>query len=145
MRAVGRELVDAGAGGMDVVVRALPGSAQHGWASLSADMHDALDSGADAAMTRVLTFVWLLPRNICVAHPARLPRRDLPAVRRRLPVLPELLGVRARRDPAARRVKGIALGTWRIARCHPWAKGGVDDVPERQHPPSRPHASASSP
>ena len=44
MRAVGRELVDAGAGGSDVVVRALPGSAQHGWASLSADMHDALDS-----------------------------------------------------------------------------------------------------
>jgi ribonuclease P protein component len=44
MRAVGRELVDAGASGMDVVVRALPGSAQHGWASLSADMHDALDS-----------------------------------------------------------------------------------------------------
>jgi ribonuclease P protein component len=44
MRAVGRELVDAGARGTDVVVRALPGSAQHGWASLSADMHDALDS-----------------------------------------------------------------------------------------------------
>jgi hypothetical protein len=44
MRAVGRQLVDAGASGVDVVVRALPGSAQHGWASLSADMHDALDS-----------------------------------------------------------------------------------------------------
>ena len=44
MRAVGRELVDAGAVATDVVVRALPGSAQHGWASLSADMHDALDS-----------------------------------------------------------------------------------------------------
>lgn len=44
MRAVGREFVDAGARGADVVVRALPGSAQHGWASLSADMHDALDS-----------------------------------------------------------------------------------------------------
>jgi ribonuclease P protein component len=44
LRAVGRQLVDAGAQGADVVVRALPGSAQHGWASLSADMHDALDS-----------------------------------------------------------------------------------------------------
>jgi ribonuclease P protein component len=44
MRAVGRELVDAGAVGTDVVVRALPGSAQQGWASLSADMHTVLDS-----------------------------------------------------------------------------------------------------
>ena len=43
LRAVGRQLVDAGAHGADVVVRALPGSAQQGWASLSADMHDALD------------------------------------------------------------------------------------------------------
>jgi ribonuclease P protein component len=45
MRAVSRELVQAGARGSDVVVRALPGSAQHGWASLSADMHAALDEG----------------------------------------------------------------------------------------------------
>lgn len=45
MRAVGRELVDAGARGSDVVVRALPGSAQEGWASLSADMHAALEPG----------------------------------------------------------------------------------------------------
>jgi len=44
MRAVGREMIDAGAIGADVVMRALPGSAQIGWASLSADMHDALDS-----------------------------------------------------------------------------------------------------
>ncbi len=44
MRAVGREFVDAGARGSDVVVRALPGSAQRDWASLSADMHDALDA-----------------------------------------------------------------------------------------------------
>jgi ribonuclease P protein component len=43
MRAVGRQLVDAGARGSDVVVRALPGSAQRGWVSLSADMHHALD------------------------------------------------------------------------------------------------------
>lgn len=43
MRAVGRELVDAGAAGTDVVVRALPGSTAFGWASLSADMHAALD------------------------------------------------------------------------------------------------------
>jgi ribonuclease P protein component len=44
MRAVGREIVDAGGTGADIVVRALPGSAQQGWASLSADMHAALDT-----------------------------------------------------------------------------------------------------
>ena len=44
MRAVGREIVDAGGHGADVVVRALPGSAQHTWASLSAEMHQILDA-----------------------------------------------------------------------------------------------------
>lgn len=26
-------------------------------------------------------------------------------------------------------VKGAGLAAWRIARCHPWAAGGVEDVP----------------
>jgi ribonuclease P protein component len=42
MRAVGRELVDAGRSGEDVVVRALPGSAQLSWAELSGRMHAEL-------------------------------------------------------------------------------------------------------
>lgn len=27
-------------------------------------------------------------------------------------------------------IKGVFLGSLRIARCHPWAAGGIDDVPE---------------
>ncbi len=43
-RALGREFVDAGARGNDVVVRALPGAAQRTWATLADDMHNALDA-----------------------------------------------------------------------------------------------------
>jgi len=47
MRAVGRELVEAGGHGVDVVVRALPGSAQRDWATLAADMHHELAGKVD--------------------------------------------------------------------------------------------------
>jgi putative membrane protein insertion efficiency factor len=29
-------------------------------------------------------------------------------------------------------VKGIAMGVWRLARCNPFSKGGLDPVPERK-------------
>ncbi|MSS85370.1 membrane protein insertion efficiency factor YidD [Actinomycetaceae bacterium WB03_NA08] len=28
-------------------------------------------------------------------------------------------------------MKGILLATWRILRCNPWSKGGVDHVPSK--------------
>jgi len=43
-RALGRQFVDAGARGSDIVVRALPGAAQCSWATLADDMHTALDA-----------------------------------------------------------------------------------------------------
>jgi uncharacterized protein len=30
-------------------------------------------------------------------------------------------------------VKGAALAAARLARCHPWAAGGIDDVPPHPH------------
>jgi ribonuclease P protein component len=42
MRAIGRELVDGGRQGEDVVVRALPGSAQLSWTELSGRMRAEL-------------------------------------------------------------------------------------------------------
>ncbi len=30
-------------------------------------------------------------------------------------------------------VKGAALTAARLARCHPWAQGGIDDVPPHDH------------
>jgi uncharacterized protein len=36
---------------------------------------------------------------------------------------------------------GVLRGSWlaarRLARCHPWAEGGIDDVPLRPHSPYR--------
>jgi putative membrane protein insertion efficiency factor len=29
-------------------------------------------------------------------------------------------------------LKGIAMGVWRLARCNPFSKGGIDRVPERR-------------
>lgn len=85
-------------------------------------------------MRRAGLFLLLLPRNICVV-----------ILRVYRAVISPLYGDVCRYYPSCSAyalgaiqqhgvVKGVALGTWRIARCHPWAKGGVDDVPERRVP-----------
>lgn len=30
-------------------------------------------------------------------------------------------------------IKGTILASWRILRCNPWSRGGVDEVPEEFH------------
>ncbi|QEO09044.1 membrane protein insertion efficiency factor YidD [Protaetiibacter larvae] len=84
-------------------------------------------------MRATLTFLWLLPRNICVA-----------ILRGYRAVISPLYGDVCRYYPSCSAytlgaiqehgvVKGVGLGAWRIARCHPWARGGIDDVPESRH------------
>jgi uncharacterized protein len=81
----------------------------------------------------VLRFLVLIPRNICIAilHVYRA-------------VISPLYGPVCRYYPSCSAYalqairthgvfKGVALGSWRIARCHPWAAGGVDDVPPHRH------------
>ena len=83
---------------------------------------------------RVLTFLWLLPRNVCVL-----------ILRAYRAVISPLYGDVCRYYPSCSAytlgsiqqhgvIKGVALGAWRILRCHPWAKGGVDDVRPRRTP-----------
>jgi uncharacterized protein len=36
-------------------------------------------------------------------------------------------------------VMGVALATWRIARCHPFCEGGYDPVPRPAHAELRKH------
>lgn len=84
-------------------------------------------------MTRAMAFLLLLPRNLCVAI--------LTAYRT---VISPLYGDVCRYYPSCSRytmqaiqqhgvVRGVWLGTRRIVRCHPWAEGGIDDVPGRAH------------
>lgn len=81
-------------------------------------------------MRAVLAFLLLLPRNICVVI-LRLYRA----------VISPLYGQVCRFYPSCSAytleaiqthgvIRGVWLGTRRIARCHPWSAGGVDDVPE---------------
>lgn len=84
-------------------------------------------------MTRATAFLLLLPRNLCVAV--------LTAYRA---VVSPLYGDVCRYYPSCSRytmqaiqqhgvVRGVWLGMRRIVRCHPWAEGGIDDVPDRSH------------
>ena len=85
---------------------------------------------ASTSVVRVLTFAMLLPRNVCVL-----------ILRGYRAVISPLYGDVCRYYPSCSAytlgaiqrhgvLKGVGLGAWRIARCHPWAKGGVDDVPQ---------------
>jgi putative membrane protein insertion efficiency factor len=80
-------------------------------------------------MKRTMSFLWLAPRNLCVV-----------ILRAYRAVISPLYGEVCRYYPSCSSyalqaiqhhgvVRGIWLGTLRIARCHPWAAGGVDDVP----------------
>lgn len=84
-------------------------------------------------MMRIVDFLWLLPRNLCVL-----------ILRVYRAVVSPLYGDVCRYYPSCSAyalgaiqqhgvVRGIWLGSRRIARCHPWAAGGVDDVPEAHH------------
>lgn len=83
-------------------------------------------------MNRTVSFVALLPRNACVV-----------VLRAYRAVISPLYGDVCRYYPSCSSyalqaiqqhgvIKGIWLGSLRIARCHPWAAGGVDDVPVRR-------------
>ncbi|MGD8168718.1 membrane protein insertion efficiency factor YidD [Herbiconiux sp. P16] len=80
-------------------------------------------------MMSVVTAIVLLPRNLAVL-----------VLRGYRAVISPLYGDVCRYYPScssytlqAIQLRGVivgsAMGVYRIARCHPWAKGGIDDVP----------------
>lgn len=85
-----------------------------------------------------MTFLLLLPRNLCVVI-LRIYRA----------VVSPLYGDVCRYYPSCSAyaleaiqrhgvIRGVWLGSRRLARCHPWSRGGVDDVPEHFSPPRYP-------
>lgn len=84
-------------------------------------------------MRTLASFLFLLPRNVCVV-----------ILRVYRAVISPLYGNVCRYYPSCSQyaltaiqqhgvVKGVWLGSVRIAHCHPWAAGGVDDVPQNLH------------
>jgi putative membrane protein insertion efficiency factor len=84
-------------------------------------------------MNRTQAIVLLAPRNVCVAM-----------LKAYQAVISPLYGDVCRYYPSCSHyavqaiqqhgvIRGFWLSTRRIARCHPWAEGGVDDVPAWSH------------
>jgi putative membrane protein insertion efficiency factor len=83
-------------------------------------------------MKTMVSFLLLAPRNICVVI-LRIYRA----------VISPLYGDVCRYYPSCSAytlraiqeygvIRGSVMGALRIARCHPWAAGGIDDVPVRR-------------
>jgi putative membrane protein insertion efficiency factor len=84
-------------------------------------------------VNRAMTFVVLMPRNLVVL-----------LLKGYRAVISPLYGDVCRYYPScshytlqAVQQHGLGRGAWlgvrRIARCHPWAEGGIDDVPAPRH------------
>lgn len=85
-------------------------------------------------ITGIALEIWLLPRNAAIA---------VMKVYRRL--ISPLYGQVCRYHPSCSRYslesyqqRGFLLGSiltiWRLLRCNPWSRGGVDDVPPARFP-----------
>ncbi|TAL41105.1 MAG: membrane protein insertion efficiency factor YidD [Salinibacterium sp.] len=84
-------------------------------------------------MNRVTAAIALAPRNACVAVLKVYRTAISPLygdVCRYYPSCSQYATEAIQQHGA---IKGSWLGLRRIARCHPWAEGGIDDVPVHEH------------
>lgn len=83
-------------------------------------------------MRTALSFIMLAPRNICVII-LRLYRALIsPLYGDVCRYYPSCSAYTLRATQEYGVLRGTAMGAIRIARCHPWAAGGIDDVPLRR-------------
>ena len=83
-------------------------------------------------MRQLLSVIWLSPRNVSIA-----------VMRAYRFAISPLYGQVCRYHPSCSRyaleayqqhgfVRSSALTLWRLLRCNPWSRGGIDDVPAPQ-------------
>lgn len=86
------------------------------------------------AFSLMARFLWLLPRNVIIA-----------VLKVYRVTISPLYGDVCKFYPSCSRygleaiteygvIRGSGLTLRRLGRCHPWALGGVDDVPHHEHP-----------
>ena len=81
-------------------------------------------------MSRTLLRLGLIPRNICVAILVAYRAGISPLYGDVCRYYPSCSSYTLQAIQQHGVVRGIWLGARRILRCHPWAAGGVDDIPE---------------
>lgn len=98
------------------------------------DNHVAIEAtpGAGIAIPLLLQEIWLVPRNVAIAV--------MQSYRK---VISPLYGQVCRYYPSCSRYSleayqrqgftvGLLLTVWRLLRCNPFTRGGIDDVPQRK-------------
>jgi len=91
----------------------------------------AVPSPANRAGFRVA--VSLLPRNACIAILALYRAAISPLYGDVCKYYPSCSRYAFEAIQQHGMLRGIWLGSKRLARCHPWAEGGIDDVPACDH------------
>ena len=95
---------------------------------------DSVDAARATRWPRALQELWLLPRNTAILL--------MMGYRR---VISPMYGQVCRYYPSCSRyaleafqrqgfIAGVVLTAWRLLRCNPLSRGGVDDAPERRRP-----------
>ena len=84
-------------------------------------------------MRRAVQYVSLAPRNACIAVLSLYRAVISPLYGDVCRYYPSCSGYTLQALQHHGVFRGVWLGTKRIARCHPWAEGGIDDIPAPGH------------
>ena len=84
-------------------------------------------------MRSAAKYAMLAPRNVCIAVMKLYRAVISPLYGDVCRYYPSCSGYTLQALQYHGLLRGIWLGTKRIARCHPWAEGGIDDIPVPLH------------